>query len=165
MLLDREAWAIPAGRELPVFSDDISPTGTAGRLLDTGGSFGGSLSQVAEFQTQTTGKKYKNTMALRIFVQPLDGTSDVQLSAQLFSFLNSTATSYGSPVSISKSPFNCADAFQKVSFSLPITGEWDLKSGSNRSALGVRIWNTGSTAVRIAYDHQDYPATLTVVEK
>ncbi|MCH9816082.1 MAG: prepilin-type N-terminal cleavage/methylation domain-containing protein [Actinomycetia bacterium] len=167
MALNQTADSIPSGRELSEYSQDLVPGGTPGRLLYAGGSFSSGTAQVADFQSGNQTKDYINSIALRTFVDQIPGGSaDVTLSAELYEYKSSgNRTNTLGEVStqvVSLSPYTCTSGFQEVSFNFPISGTMDL---SNKYVLGVRIWNSGTETVRLAYDHEDYTSTLTVVEK
>jgi type II secretory pathway pseudopilin PulG len=166
MYMDMAAVSIPASRELPVFSTDLSPSDSPGRLLYPGGSFSSSsASTVLSFITQNPSRSYTGSVVLRMWVQPQIHSHPVGLSAQLLTFKtnNSSTTAVGSAVALNIPSFGC-DGWQEV--------WWQFSgvsiAGASKTVLGVRIWNTNTDSahkVRLAYDHGLFPASLTVVEK
>lgn len=166
MYMDMAGVSIPAGRDLPVYSTDLSPSGTQGRLLYTGGSFAStSASSVLNFITQNPGRSYTGSVVLRLWVRPVDHDDDVKLSAQLQTYKtnNGSTTAVGSVAQVVIDDFEC-HGFQEV--------WWQFSgisvAGANKTVLGVKIWNhstDSSEKVQVAYDTASFPASMTVVEK
>lgn len=157
--------AIPAGRQLPVLSSDLTPADTAGRLLYTGGTFTSGASQVADYQSNAVAKTYTGSIVLRTYVDRVPGGTapSVSLTAQMYAYRASGNRSDAilTAQTAVVSPYNCA-GFQAVSFSFPISTPITL---ANNYVLSVRIWNSGTETVRLAYDHADYPTALIVVQQ
>lgn len=163
MYLDMNGVSIPSDRDLPVYSTDLVPSGTPGRLLYPGGSFTSSASQVLDFRTQNPNRDYSGTMVLRLWVRPAVSGEPVSLAARVYKRKtngNQATTALGTVATVSIDPFTCS-GFQEVWFSFAL-GSW---STGNNTVLGVRLWNTGSGKVALAYDHGSFPATFTVVER
>ncbi|MDP4014767.1 MAG: hypothetical protein U0990_04655 [Candidatus Nanopelagicales bacterium] len=167
MVMNTTLPAIPTGRLLPPYSTDLQTVDpTRGRLLFNGGGFTSGKEYVADFQSPSVHKEYKNSIVLRTYVRRAPGSeaTDVSLAAQLYAFKSQNGNSVGLLTSetVTLSPWDCSGGWQAVSFSFAISGELEL---SNNYALSVRIWNPGTGWVRIAYDHADFPSSLTVVEE
>lgn len=162
MYMDLAAVSIPASRDLPDFSTDLVPS-SSGRLLYTGGSFAStSASQVLNFITQNAGRSYTGSVVLRLWVKPATSEESIALTAQLQTYKtnNGSTSAVGSASQVSFSDFEC-NGWQEVWWQF---GGVSV-AGANKTVLGVRIWNSGSHKVQVAYDHGLYPATFTVVEK
>ena len=167
--------------EMPSISTDLEPTSTAGRLLYPGTTSSTNVSQVANWHGDRENRDYRGNAILRLFVKPVSGVEDIQLTAQVFRYnkknnsgaitdvLTPTATSTsvaGSSVSIQDFSASC-DSFQEVWF------EWDgialngANGKSKQQVLGVRVFNTGTGSAKFstAYDHEGYPAVLQAVEE
>lgn len=166
MYMDMAGVSIPAGRELPVYSTDLTPSGSQGRLLYPGGSFAStSASSVLNFITQNPGRSYKGSVVLRLWVRPVDHDDPVKLSAQLQTYKtnNGASSAVGSVTQVVIDDFDC-HGFQEVWWQFSgITVD-----GANKTVLGVKIWNHSSDSsekLQVAYDTGSFPASLTVVEK
>ena len=166
MYMDMAGVSIPAGRDLPVYSTDLSPASTAGRLLYPGGSFTStSASSVLSFITQNPSRSYTGSVVLRLWVRPVDHDDPVKLTAQLQTFKtnNSSTSAVGSPIQMVIDDFEC-HGFQEVWWKF----DGVSVAGANKTVLGVRIWNhsgDSSEKVQVAYDTASFPASMTVVEK
>ncbi len=164
MYLDMNPRSIPASRALPVFSSDLSPANTSGRILYPGGGFTStSTSLLMDFRTQNPNRDYTGTMVLKLWVKPVDDEDPVDLSAQVYQRKtngNQAITTRSSVASLAIAEFRCS-GFQEVWFNIAVP---TFKTGNN-TVLGVRLWNSGTDKVRVAYDHDLYPSSLTVVER
>lgn len=153
---------IPSGRELPVLSTDLSPANTPGRILYSGGSFSSEKQYVADFLTSSKSKKYASSVVVRTWVDQVPGsTSEMSLSAQLYQYRSSGNKVESLLTPVTRSVTDC-NGLREVSFAFTISTPLQLTSNY---VLGVRIWNSGSGAVRLGYDHADYSSTVTVVEQ
>ncbi|MDZ7576700.1 MAG: prepilin-type N-terminal cleavage/methylation domain-containing protein [Candidatus Nanopelagicales bacterium] len=166
MVMNTTLPAIPTGRLLPPYSTDLQTVDpTRGRLLFNGGGFTYGKEYVADFQSPSKAKRYTSAIVLRTYVKraPGSGAESVSLEARPYAYKSNGnhTTQLLSPVTVTVNPWSC-DGWQAVSFSFPITSSIKL---SNHYAMSVRIWNSGTGWVRIAYDHADFPSSLTVVEK
>ena len=163
MYMDMNPVSIPANRDLPVYSTNLTPADTPGRLLYSGGSFSSTAaSSVMDFRTQNPNRSYTGTMVLRLWVKPVTGTS-LHLAARPYTLKtngNQTVTQIGSVSDLSLGSVTC-NGFQEAWFSFS-PGTF---SAGNNNVLGVRLWNVEGSPVQVAYDHGAYPATFTVVEK
>lgn len=163
MYMDMNPVSIPADRDLPFYSTDLTPFNTPGRLVYSGGSFSStSASSVLDFRTQNPNRGYAGTMVLRMWVKPVAGES-VHLVAKPYTMKtngNTAVTQLGAQSDLTMGSFTCS-GFQEVWFSFnPGT-----VSASQNTVLGVRVWNAGTSSVQAAYDHGAYPATFTVAER
>ena len=175
----------PQNTNLPVYSADIKPA-EAGRILTkTTSGFSESYTattKVADWRSDVTGRQYKGTAVLRLWVAPLSGTDmtgkGITLNAQLFKesktsrqpsasklrFTNNSVPVASSPTA---STWSCG-GWQEVWFSLDVdTTKFPLNSNEY---IGVRVWNPGGSGmledVRLAYDVTgDFVATLAIPEK
>lgn len=162
MYMDMNPVSIPANRDLPVYSTDLTPAGTPGRLLYAGGTFSStSASSILDFRTQNPNRSYAGTMVLRLWVKPVSGTS-LHLAARPYKVKtkNMAVTALGSTSDLSLGSVTC-NGFQEAWFSF---SPGTFSAGAN-TVLGVRVWNVEGSSVQVAYDHGAYPATFTVVEK
>ena len=168
MYFDQAPESVPSGYSLPEYSNNLLPSGTAGRILYSGGAFNGSSDSVADWRTtSTTNTTYANGMVLRLYVAvvPGEATAPISLTMQPYSYKNGTSTPLGASLSetITISSFGCSGGWQAVSLGVSFTGStYKLNGGQS---LGVQLWNSGDTKIRIAYDHEDLPGSFTVVEK
>ena len=163
MYMDMAAPSIPADRELPVLSTDLSPADSAGRLLYTGGSFTStSRTSTLMFVTQNAARSYTGTVVLRMWVRPENPDDPVRLSAQLLTLKtnNGSISAAGSASPLAIEDYDC-QGWQEVWWQFPNVSI----AGANKTVLGMKLWNTGPDTVRVAYDHGRFPASLTVVEK
>lgn len=162
MYLDMNGVSIPADRDLPSLSTDLTPS-VSGRVLYPGGnSNSSSPSQVLNFRTQNPNLSYAGTMVLQLWVRPEPGKSQVDLSAQVYQIktTNSTVSTRSAVGKVALNPVTC-EGWQEVWFEFGITS---FTTG-NKTVLGVKVWNSGTDKAIVAYDHGLYPATFTVVEK
>lgn len=163
MYADMSAVSIPADRDLPVLSTNLSPSQAAGRLLYSGGTFAStSASQAVMFITQNPNRSYTGRAVVRLWMRPENPYDDVRLSAQLLTYktANGSVTAQDSSAVVAIDDYDC-QGWREVWWQFE-----DLSiAGANKTVLGLKVWNTGSSTVRLAYDHGRYPATLTVVEK
>lgn len=176
----------PQNTNLPVYSADISAT-EGGRILQkTTNGFAESYTattKVVDWRSDVTGKRYKGTAVLRLWVAPPLGTDmtgkGITLNAQLFKSSatnrqpSATDLKWNKPsVAVASSPATTAwscSGWQQVTFSF--AGIDTTKSPLTTSQyIGVRVWNPGGTGmldnVRLAYDVTgDFMATLAIPEK
>ena len=164
LYLDQAPDSLATTDSLPAFSDNLTPTDTPGRILYSAGSFSGASDSYVDFRTQLPKKKYTDTAVLRLWVASVSGypTSTVSLTGQIYGYDMGTGapTAIGSSVTTTVASFTCS-GFQEVwlQFSVP-----SVNLG-NSEALGVRLWNSGSERVRLAFDHATWPGRFTVVER
>jgi type II secretory pathway pseudopilin PulG len=174
----RDTPALAPLTNLPVMSEDLAAE--SGRVIRPGGEVTATdTTQVVDWRTDVPGKRYSGTAVLTVWVAPssLGTAASYQLSAQLY-----TATSTDTTIEVSNtqgltsngnSPSSavatadtawCADGFwQRVAIALPIDMQ---KAMAADEYLGVRLWNSGTAPVRIAYDVTgDFPASLIAPEK
>jgi type II secretory pathway pseudopilin PulG len=177
----KDSPAVGLGTALPIMSSDVSSD--PGRVIRPGGGILTASSNSAYFvdwRTNVPGKRYSGTAVLAVWVAPAATTASAtyQLTAQLY---KSTATdtvmdatgnlkgmgtagnSQSVSVSTAATTWCGGAAWQQVSIALPIEMNKALAADEY---LGVRLWNSGTSDVRIAYDVQgDFPATLVLPEK
>jgi hypothetical protein len=166
------------GSNLPVYSSDI--VNERGRVIRPGGALDTTDTEyVVDWRTDVPGKRYSGMAVLTVWVAPssLTTTASYRLTAQLYKAtatdtsietantqgLTINGNSPSSPVSTADSPWCVGSEWQRVAIALPI----DMKKAMAADMfLGVRLWNSGASPVRIAYDVVgDFPAFLTVPEK
>lgn len=163
MYMDMNPVSIPASRELPQYSTNLVPENKAGRLLYNGGSFSSTAaSQILDFRTQNPNRTYTGSMVLRIWVRPEPGNKPVSLAAQVYQYRTDkgTVTTQSTVAPLLINPFTCG-GWQEVWFQFAV----DTFTTGNKTVLGVRLWNTAEDKAVLAYDHEAFPATFTVVEK
>lgn len=151
MYMDFNPVSIPATRDLPYYSTDLGLF--RGRILQPG--------QSVEFRTQYPNRSYTSTMLLRYFSRTFFG--DAQISAQVFTQKTNgsqAVTLRGAPQTVTYTQDNCSTR-QEVLIGL----DPGTFSAGNNTVLGVKLTNTGDHFVTLAYDHEVFPATFTVVEK
>lgn len=149
------------------YSTDIA-AGQPGRVLTVGGTFSsGTPAQRADWRAPVGRKAYSGTATVSLWVAaPVgDTVTSVNLTAYVYKWVKVGGTysaTQMAAVPLTVNPFSCS-GFQKVTGVSPSFTEAQLP---NNSELGVRIVNTGTASVRIAYDVAgSYPATLVVPEK
>ena len=175
----------PAGTTLPVYSADVS-TLERGRVILEGGDFTTGTSDTEKFvdwRTDSPGKQYSGSAVLTIWVAPATGNAEstYSLTAQLYKSAPTDASmgtdnsenlrtdlpsapykKHSQPGSIAGTWCGGPADWQQVSIPLPIVM---TKALAANESLGVRLWNTGSDPVRIAYDMAgEFPAYLTLPE-
>lgn len=162
--MDLQGPVVPAEASLPAFSTDL--INTPGRVVESGGSFDVSgASKVADFRSPVTAKTYTSGMALRGYVKrPPGGTAaTISLAAKTYSYRAAGNKVEGPNVTAAVTlDATACGGWQAFSLSFPLAGASTL--GTNY-VLAVRVWNTGSESVVLAYDHATYPASFTVVQR
>lgn len=163
LFLDQDPERIPEGRALPVYSSNLTPANTAGRILPTGGSFAAGTDNVLDFRTSVKKKKYTNTVVLRIWVAEVSGppTNPISLTMQPYEYdtVSGATNTLSSPVTTAYSSLSC-DGWQEIAFQAPVSTNM-----GNNEVIGVRLWNSGPVRVRVGYDHEELPSSFTVVER
>lgn len=147
---------------MPVYSSDLLPAATGGRILSSGGSLvAPDAATVLDWTTQTRVKSYSGTAVLSLWVAavPALPTASVSLKAQVYT-RSAAVSGVAAPVPLTISPFTCG-GFQQVWAQLPL----GTVKVTGQTVLGVRVWNDGPTAVRLGYDTAEMPAALVVNEK
>lgn len=163
----------PYATTLKQYSTDVM-AGQTGRVLLTGGipfpSSGLDPARVADWRFPVGRKAYSGTAGVNVWVASPAGSPvpAVNLTAYVYKYTKQGSSYTASPVStipLTVSPFVCG-GFQQVggasAISIPGNGSGSL--GSN-DWIGMRIVNSGTTAVRIAYDVLSvYPAAVVLPE-
>jgi hypothetical protein len=152
---------------MPVYSSNLSAT-AEGRVLSSGGSsITSDTTKVVDWRANVDKKQYSGSAVLTFWVGavPGDTLSTVTLQTQLYKWVKSgstySRTMLGTPVTLTINPFTCA-GLQQVTATFTGSGVATGSMGPSEF-LGVRVWNTGGTQVRLGYDVTGtYPATLTV---
>ncbi len=157
----------PTTTTLYNYSTDVA-TGSSGRTLTTGGTFAsGTAAGRGDWRYPVGKKAFSGTATLSLWVAPpvAATASDVNLTAYVYTWVKSgssyTATAIAT-IPLTASPFTCT-GFQKVS---GVSAAFTQAQLANNSEVGVRIVNTGTAPVRLAYDVTGlYPANLVLPEK
>jgi Tfp pilus assembly protein PilV len=149
------------------YSTDVA-TANPGRVLTTGGTFAsGSNAQRLDWRYPVGKKAYSGTATMTLWVASPVGSpiTSVGLTAYVYTW-KKTGSSYAAAsvatIPLTISPFSCT-GFQRVdgasaTFTVPQLGQND--------EIGVRVVNTGTSAVRVAYDVVSvYPSALVLPEK
>ncbi len=155
---------LDASWTLPSYSLDVDSS-KPGRVLQPGGSTA-LPAQNATWQMLRANTWYTGTVRLRLFVRNLDPGTPAQIQAQLFKATVSGAnTTYATIQSSAATPVTACEGgggYREVVIDFPLTTVQKL---AKTSYLGFRVTNTGSQNVALAYDHDKFPARITVVEK
>ena len=164
----------PYASSLRMYSTDVLAN-QPGRVLLTGGTAFPSSgptdpSRVADWRFPVGRKAYSGNAAVNIWVAPTVGgtLAAANLTAYVYKYTkvgSSYAATSLTTIPLTISPFSCT-GFQQVggqaAISVPKTGSSSL--GTN-DWIGVRIVNSGTASVRIAYDVLSvYPAAVVLPE-
>jgi Tfp pilus assembly protein PilV len=164
-LLDLTTTA-PTTSTLYQYSTDVM-SAQPGRVLTTGGTFStGTAAQRGDWRYPVGRKAYSGTATLSLWAaSPVGSTvTAVNLTAYVYKWVKSgstyTATTLAT-IPLTVSPHTCL-GFQKV---VGVSPSFTQAQLSNNSEIGLRIVNSGTSSVRIAYDVAGlYPATLVLPE-
>jgi hypothetical protein len=156
-----------AGPNVPIYSSDLSATLT-GRIIRPGG--GGATADPTLFMAwkgNTTKQEYSGSAVLTVWVAAdiSDPGSGFSVSAELLTYKNGYEATLGSPAVVTAPSWDCdaGAGWQRVNIALP---SFTKKITANNEYIAVKIWNTGSKNIRIAYDVSGtLESTLTLPEK
>ena len=157
----------PYASSLYEYSTNVM-SGQPGRVVATGGTFAsGSAGQVVDWRYPVGKKAYSGTATMSLWAAaPVSSTvTAVNLTAYVYTWKkvgsSYTATSVAT-IPLSASPFSCT-GFQRLD---GVSGSFTVPQLGPNDEIGVRLVNTGTQTVRVAYDVLSlYPASLVLPEK